>query len=398
MDEPLPPHHSSVPPQRPDPKLAPQQPEQAPPYPDLELMSQHPDPDPELAPALDGVRRAIAVADGAPALRQAARAIQSLAQRLVEQEPDAERLTRIISALNDALTQRVIELASAQELPQALDWCWISLGSEGRQEQTLSSDQDNGIIFSGSGTPDAARAQLLPFARRINETLDDCGFPLCRGQIMASNPQWCLSLAEWREQFGQWIIEGDPLALLNASIFFDMRALYGSTHLAQELAVWLGEQAAGNSRFLYQMTANALRREAPLGLLRRFALERSGPFAGTIDLKLNGATLFVDAARIYGLACGGGASNTADRLRLAAGAHHLHPADADESIAAFYVIQMLRLKHQHRHYAGATEMHNHVDPDLLDDAERLALLGALRQARRLQQRLALDYPGSGAGI
>ena len=352
----------------------------------------------QFAPQLDGVRRAIAQAGDAAGLRLAARAIQALAQRLVEQAPAAERLTRLISALNDALTRRVIELAGAQALPESLRWCWISLGSEGRQEQTLSSDQDNGIIFTGGGPADALRARLLPLARRINETLDDCGFPLCSGNIMASNPQWCLSLAEWRQCFADWIIEGDPQALLNASIFFDLRPLHGEVALAQELLAWLGGQAAGNSRFLFQMAANALRREAPLGLLRSFVLEKKGPYAGTIDLKLHGVTLFVDAARIYGLASGAGAANTAERLRLAVMAHQLHPDDADEWIDAFYVIQMLRLKHQHRHYAGATQMHNHVDPDLLDGPERHALLGALRQARRLQQRLALDYPGSGGGI
>jgi signal-transduction protein with cAMP-binding, CBS, and nucleotidyltransferase domain len=98
-----------------------------------------------------------------------------------------------------------------------------ALGSEGRQEQTLASDQDNGLIFAGSGDAVAVREQLLPMALRINEALDACGFPLCTGQVMASNPQWCLDLHEWRQRFAGWIIEGDPQALLNASIFFDLR-------------------------------------------------------------------------------------------------------------------------------------------------------------------------------
>ncbi len=347
-----------------------------------------------LARALQQVERSIAAASGLADLMQVSRASQALTQRLVEQVPAAEALTRMISALNDALTRRVIQISSAETKLGTVRWCWISLGSEGRQEQTLSSDQDNGLIFAGGGTAAAARALLLPLARRINDTLDACGFPLCQGQVMASNPQWCLSAAEWRDQFGRWIIDGDPQALLNASIFFDLRALYGEESMAHQLAGWLAQEASQNRRFLYQMAANALRRASPLGLLRRFAVEKGGQFGGTIDLKQNGATLFVDAARIYGLASGGGASNTADRLRQALGAHRLHPSDVEGWIKAFYVIQMLRLKHQHRSYTGATQMHNHVDPNHLAAPERQSLIDALRQATRLQQRLELDYPGA----
>jgi CBS domain-containing protein len=359
-----------------------------------------PDPAPTPAdPVQEALRRAIKAAPDLATLQQAALAIQVLAQRLVEQELGAEQLTRMISSLNDALTRRVIDLCSTQLQADDLEWCWISLGSEGRQEQTLSGDQDNGIIFtSHEHTPDQVRALLLPLARRINEALDACGFPLCLGEIMASNPRWCLSLGEWRERFGSWVIEGDPQALLNASIFFDLRPLHGARHLAHQLNAWLALEAAENSRFLFQMAANALRREPPLGLLRRFVVASDGPHAGTIDLKLNGAALFVDAARIYSLACGAGASNTADRLRLACAAQRLHPDDVARWIDAFHVIQMLRMRNQHQHYAGQAMMHNHVDPKRLEPADRHALQQALRQARVLQQRLALDYPGSRQGM
>jgi CBS domain-containing protein len=352
---------------------------------------------PALTLRLLTLQREIAAAGDIAALQLAARHIQQLTQCLVEQSLDAQQLTLMISALNDALTRRVIDLCSSGQRIEA-QWCWISLGSEGRQEQTLSSDQDNGIIFQGDAPAEQIRAQLLPLARRINEALDACGFPLCSGDIMASNPRWCLSLTEWQQHFDSWIVEGNPQALLNASIFFDLRPLHGAQHLARELCDKLAREAAQNTRFLFQMAANALRRTPPLGMLRRFIVEKDGPYAGTIDLKLHGATLFVDAARIYALACGVSASNTAQRLRLAAQAEHLHPGDVEEWIAAFYVIQLLRLKQQHSHYADLVQMHNHVDPNRLDALDRAALKDALRQARSLQQRLELDFPGSSAGI
>lgn len=338
----------------------------------------------------------VAAAHDEDGLRQAAGDIQILVHDLVDQAQAAEPMTQLISMLNDVLTRRVIEVVSDGTMLDGLRWCWISLGSEGRQEQTLASDQDNGILFLSDRPDDDVRASLLPLAQRINAALDVCGFPLCTGQVMASNPQWCLSLHEWKECFSNWIIEGDPQALLNASIFFDLRPLHGSRELAEELADWLAQEASANSRFLFQMAANALQRDVPLGVFRKFAVEKDGQYPGTIDLKINAATIFIDAARIYGLSCGAHASNTAERLRLAVNAHQLHPDDVEKWIKAFYFIQLLRLKNQQRSYHCGQEMHNHIDPELLDASDHDNLLDALRQARALQNRLSLDFPGSQA--
>jgi CBS domain-containing protein len=358
-------------------------------------------PDREADLELQSICRGLEEATEIARLESVAGEIRALVRDLIGRMP-AETLTRLISALNDSLTRRVIELASAQGTgpgsgprPEAVRWCWIALGSEGRQEQTLASDQDNGIVFAADNDADTVRNALMPLALRINQALCDCGFPLCQGQVMACNPRCCLSLDEWQRRFADWIIEGDPQALLNATIFFDLRPLYGACEVADALIEWLALQAADNPRFLLQMSDNALRRHPPLGLLRDFVIEKSGEFIGTIDLKLNAATLFVDAARIYGLACGARASNTADRLRLAAEAHRLPAEDAEASIKAFHVIQMLRLEHQKRAYRLGQALHNHVDPYRLHAAERSDLVDALRCARFLQKRLAMDYPGTG---
>ncbi|MDB5840610.1 MAG: hypothetical protein JWQ23_2562 [Herminiimonas sp.] len=316
-----------------------------------------------------------------------------------------EPATRLISSLSDALTRRVIKLIQPGCAGMQADqpaWCWIALGSEGRQEQTLASDQDNSIIFAdvgaGADAEDAIRARLLPLALCINEALADCGFPLCSGEIMASNPQCCLSLREWRHKFSSWMIEGDPQALLNATIFFDLRPLYGACTLAQALIDWLAANAADSPRFLFQMTENALQREAPLGMLRDFMVEKGGRFAGTIDLKLQAATLFVDAARIYGLACRSRSSNTAQRFKAAREMQQLEPDEVNTWMRAFYLIQMLRLANQQRCGQFGIAMHNHVDPNQLNAPLRRSLLAALREARGMQKRLAQSFIGNTAGI
>lgn len=355
-------------------------------------------PTPRFAFALRALLRAIALADD-DGLRRAADSARVLERAGADAAP-AETVTRLISALSDALTRRAIALASAASpsASQTCRWGWIALGSEGRQEQTLVSDQDNAIIFEDGAPPDALRAQLLPLALTINRTLADCGFALCEGNIMASNPACCLSLREWRTRFSAWIDEGEPQALLNASIFFDLRALAGDMQLAHQLSSWTARQAADNRRFLYQMADNALRRRPPLGLLHRFALEKTGPHAGAIDLKHNAATLYVDAARVFGLGCGAGLGNTATRLRLAARAHLLDHDEVEEWIDGFHFIGTLRLRMQQDSYLRSVPMHNHVRPDQLDAASRRSLLHALRQAGALQQQLSTRFLSGGQGM
>jgi CBS domain-containing protein len=325
-------------------------------------------------------------------LTQCSRDIRELAHHMIGQGMAAEQITRDISTLNDLLTQRVIELELAKVEIKGITFCWIVMGSEGRFEQTLSTDQDNGIIFDDSIelAPDEVREKLLPVARRINEALDQCGIPLCVGQIMASNPRWCLALTEWKEKFADWIDHGDPEALLNVTIFFDFRPLYGKTELAERLRSWLTRYAMDSSRFLFQMTQNALNNQPPLGLVRDFVLSKSAEHPHTLDLKVNGITPFVDAARVYSLATGIAETNTPQRLRLAAKQLGIIEAEAEALVEAFSFIQLLRLRHQDFENSRGHGMHNHVDPDQLNELERRILKEALRQARRLQTRLARD--------
>ena len=176
------------------------------------------------------VTQIIELAESHDELRAGAAEIRSLATNLLAQGIGAEQLTQLIAALNDKLTQRILVLEAARHDLAGVRFCWLALGSEGRHEQTFATDQDNAILFaSGEGEEDAVRARLLPFARAVNEALDACGFPLCKGEIMASNPAWCLSASEWRQCFGRWIRAPLPEALLNASIFFDFRPLWGET-------------------------------------------------------------------------------------------------------------------------------------------------------------------------
>ncbi|NCS65359.1 MAG: prohead protease [Hydrogenophilales bacterium CG03_land_8_20_14_0_80_62_28] len=328
-------------------------------------------------------------AENLDALKRSAQDIRQLTHNMMAQGIAAEQLTQIISTLNDLLTTRIIELELKDSPVREIVFCWMALGSEGRFEQTLNTDQDNGILFQVAAGQDAGalREAILPFAKRVNLALAECGFPLCHGQVMAANPKWCLSQAEWQDTFADWIDHGAPMDLMHATIFFDFRPLYGAEHLAGELRDWLREAVRQNTRFLHQMAANALKNRPPLGLVRDFITGDDH----TLDLKINGITPFVDAARIFSLANGGRQTNTVGRLRELAEMKCLRAQDADAYIDAFLFIQLLRLRLHHQQSGQGLPLSNHADPDSLNQLDRRILKETFRQARKLQTKLELDY-------
>jgi len=315
--------------------------------------------------------------------------IRDLACRMVTQGVAVGPLTAFIASLNDLLTERIVELEFGAAGLRGTRWCWVVMGSEGRSEQTLLTDQDNGLIFDAAPGQETeeARALLLPVARRVNQALDRAGYRLCPGDIMAGNPQWCLSLDEWRTRFARWIDSGSPESLLHGAIFFDLRALTGELALGRELRGWLAAHAPQNPRFLHQMAGNALLNRAPLSWLGGF---RTGA-DGRLDLKLNGATPFVDAARIFSLAFAIDESNTERRLRAAAPVLKLPATELEAWIAAFQHIQGQRLRRQAECLAEGRAPDNRVDPRALNDFDSAVLRSAFRRTRSLQRRLALDY-------
>jgi CBS domain-containing protein len=332
-------------------------------------------------------------------LVQCAADVRTLSHSLVAQGVSAGQLTRMIASLNDQVTARVLDVTAPRFDIAGLTLAWLGMGSEGRGEQTIATDQDNGLVFvphDPAVTPDAARERLLPFARAVNEALDRCGYPLCKGGVMAMNPKWCASLDEWREAFFGWIDRGDPESLLAASIFFDFRALWGEAGLAEALRSDVAERAQRNPRFLKQMSDNALRNRPPLNWRGELAAAEDESGVEGIDLKLNGSVPFVDAARIYALASGVTATNTVERIKQAGALKGVPEDEARGMVDAFEFVQLLRLRTQHRVAAGllaASDSANRVPLDDLSDLDRRILKEALRQVRKLQQRLELDYPG-----
>ncbi len=309
---------------------------------------------------------------------------------------ESAAVTDSITAFNDAATRRLIDLVGAAEPFREAGACWIALGSEGRNEQTLASDQDNALVFADGADADAVRARLVPWASRVNDALDSCGLAHCRGEIMAG--KWCLAESAWRERFAAWIRTPDPAGLLNAVVFFDFRAIAGDAAPAARLRAWLAEHAAGADAFLGALARNALENGPPLGLFGRIAPTRTGAARGTIDLKVNGVQPYVEAARVYALAGGVTASHTLERLRAAGAGRRFALADLEAWCGAFDTLQGERLALNARQLAAGQPQDNHLDPRTLDAATERRLRTALQATRGLQARLARDFGVSGAAF
>jgi len=339
----------------------------------------------------DALIARIAAARDIEAMMQTADQVRRRGAELFRSGISVDALSQWMSGLNDLIGMRICELIEDEfDLPP-VPWCWLVFGSEGRLEQTFATDQDNGLLFvpPDTGSIDAIRNRFLPFAQAVNEALHYCGFERCRGNIMAGNPEWCLSDGEWQQRFEAWLRVPDPEALLKGTIFFDFRPLYGRYEPVDALRAWLAEEAPRHPRFFRALAEQTLSVSPPLNWSGKFSYDRNRNFPHTIDLKQQGARLFVDAARLWGLQAGGWATGTAERLRTASSIRGRAEENVSAEIDAFHVIQRLRFEQQLK--TDDPDFANRVDPDELNQLQRLMLKEAFRQAKRLQLALKQQF-------
>ena len=294
-------------------------------------------------------------------LERCSQQIAVLATTLSKQQVPAHEAGHIITTITDALTQRLIYLAQ-QKLGEApCVFSWLAFGSQARMDQSLNADQDNALLLEKE--PTGAIAQYFEaLADFVCHGLAECGITLCPGNIMASNPELRLSLKGWSGRFARWIATPTPEALLNASIFFDLRVIDGSKGLFNALQEDILQRTAQSPLFLYHLAQAALQRTAPLGLFKNFILEQDGKHKKGLDLKKRGISLITDLVRVYALAGGINAVNTRQRLQQLVAQGELESKYAQNLHDAFDLLAQLRWeKHQHDLQQGH-DVTNLLDP------------------------------------
>jgi CBS domain-containing protein len=343
--------------------------------------------------SLSQINAEIATAADLGKLKRLAADIELLCENMIIQGVTSDHLTRNITTLNDRVIGRALILELAGVNLQGIRVAWITLGSEGRFEQTFSTDQDNAIIFEAPAGmyPESVRKLLLPVAKKFNQALDFIGFPLCKGNIMASNPECCLSYKEWQKRFDDWINIPTPEALLNAKIFFDFRHLYGDSELSDRLRSWLAKNCVGKQRFLHLMTENALMQTPPIGFFRDFVVDGDKEHPNTIDIKNSGVSLFVEAARVFALAKGVTCVNTKQRLLAVGELCKYSKSEINAWADAFSFLQSLRIRNQMEERRDGGSSHNRINPYDLNNLDRKFFLESLRQAGALQKCMASEF-------
>lgn len=336
--------------------------------------------------------RAIANAPDLDALVRVQNEVARMAEAIIAHGASAEQLNHVVTMLNDYTARQAIRLCVRELGDPGIPFVWLAFGSSGRKEQTLLTDQDNGILFTVEDPAQAevARGRLLPLARAVNVALDRCGFALCKGNMMAGNPELCLSSREWGQWFHSYLDNANEQNLLHSCIFFDLRAQWGDPLKVEEMFAPVRQRIQGHSLFRHLLARVALNRRAPLGLFG-FVRQTEDETADGVNLKIQGLGLFVDAARVFALAAGVQETNTVERIRALAARQVFADSDARAWEEAFNVIQLLRVRHHLARRREGAPLSNIVDPDLLNPLEQRILKEALRQAQRLQQQLAATY-------
>ncbi|MBW2107091.1 MAG: cyclic nucleotide-binding/CBS domain-containing protein [Deltaproteobacteria bacterium] len=327
--------------------------------------------------------------------------LDALVEHLLEAGVEAKQVAGFISECNDRLTRRIIALSQEAMLEEGLGavpgpYCWLALGSEGRKEQALRTDQDNAIIYADPepGSQDRVQTYYLELGRRVVSGLERCGFPLCKGEIMASNPQWCCSETAWRTYFSKWINDASPEDLRKCTIFFDFRGLEGVTGLADGLRDFLHGQIEANRAFLRHLTTNALYNGPPLGFLRSLVVEKKGVHKNKLNLKMSGLVPVVDAVRVFALSRNIDATNTLKRLDLVRRSHLLSHNMAADVQEAFSFIMLLRMNRHLSQKKQDLAPDDYINPEELPKLQKRSLIEAFHVIRDLQGEMAARFPES----
>jgi PAS domain S-box-containing protein len=316
-----------------------------------------------------------------------------LARSLLQSSVKPRHALHVLTAICDAATQRLIELAMCNLGPPPARFAFIAMGSQGRQELNLLSDQDHGIVHDAEGVDDAAtRDYFLKLGTRVSEGLRDAGYPFCRGNVMASNPRWCRPLPAWRLGFEAMARQGEPQEIADFSITLDFRAIFGDAELAREMRRRIHALMREAPAFMLPFAQNALQFKPPLRLGHLY-LGGEGEHAGEIDLK--DATMpIVSFARLYALRHEIDETGTQARLDALVDAGHLQAGSRDEIVLAFDFLTQLRLRHQFALLDAGQPPSNSIHPGRLGHIEQEMLKQAFAQISAMQKKIGYDFAGA----
>lgn len=321
--------------------------------------------------------------------------IQAAFVRLVDENHTSQMIGSAMSSIGRSLMRRLVELAEAELGPPPIPYCFMVHGSLARNDQAITTDQDNAMVLHDTFDPEQHDDYFKQLAQRVSDGLDACGYTYCKGDIMATNTKWRQPLSKWKQYFTEWIVKPDPERLLHSSIFFDLDAIYGEERFVEELQDLISQKAQANSNFLAALARNALNRTPPLGIFRNFVMEQDGKHNNSINIKRRGVAPMNDVIRVHALSTGSTAQNCFERLDDIDKAGILSPGQSDKLRYALEFMSVVRLRHQaydikHDHIAD-----NAIEPEYVSDSDRHNLKEAFQVLSNAQKFLRFRYPKAG---
>jgi CBS domain-containing protein len=339
--------------------------------------------------------REVSRSNNPAALKRIREKAEKMLYQYLVQDVSMKFISKVMTEINDSIISRAIELAQ-EELHNAgqkkpdVKWCWMALGSEGREEQLLRTDQDSALVFENVPVQQGEYVQqyFLSLAQKTTIILKYCGFEDCPANMMASNPQWCMSVEQWENQFSQWIREPTEKNVMLCTIFFDFRPIVGDRSLTERLTKHIIETIESKSIFLNFLAKDAVENPPPLTFFRQFMVEKSGAHKDAFDIKARAMMPLTDAARILILnAKMPGINNTLHRFEKLA---ELEPQNKElyEEAASAYKILM--------RYRALQGIKNQDDgryfiPAKLSKVERLDLRNSFRPISDLHELLKVRF-------
>ncbi|WP_155320735.1 DUF294 nucleotidyltransferase-like domain-containing protein [Desulfosarcina ovata] len=339
--------------------------------------------------------REIQLAEGMDRIIEKHDRLAGLIRSLINNGANARNVTRFITTVADTTLKKLIHMTIDKIGPPPLPFVFMIMGSEGRQEQTLKTDQDNAIVYQDPepAMAEAVNAFFLQFGEIACGLLNQAGYDFCTGNVMAKNPQWCQPLSQWKTYFREWIHAAEAEDLLQASIFFDFRCGYGDASIITELRQHLFSALDGWSGFFRHLTENALNFKPPLGFFRNFVVESKGRHRNAFDIK-SAMTPIVDFARVYALKNGIEETNTLDRLAQLRIQKVITPPEYEELEKAYSFLMQLRFVRQITAVMDdKVRPDNYINPKKLTHIEQTMLKEIFKRVEKFQGKMNFDFIG-----
>jgi CBS domain-containing protein len=318
------------------------------------------------------------------------RRVPALVKALLDSGAHPHHVTKLITSVCDAATTRLIELSEAELGPPPAKFAFFALGSHGRHEMTLASDQDNALVFESPDDPSELPAVESYFGKLgefVCLWLERAGYPACPGKVMARNPRWCKPIGVWKRYFSEWIVLPEPQQLLEFTIFFDFRSVHGSAELAEELRSHIYKELRAVPSFFPHFAQDALAFKPPTRLFGRIM---GGEHPGDLDLK-DVLIPIVSFARLFSLQRGLDDTHTTDRLNALLKLQVIHESSCQEMTFAYEFLMRLRLRHQAASLVSGQTPDNSLNVRELGQMEQTLLHQSFAQITVVQKRISIEF-------